>query len=366
MRITDLVVAVSLNYPYSRYDTMTLAAFDLATAVLAIWLRVNLANEARVREADHVAVRAARHAERCSRRGGRRAGAAVPGAARTAARGTTRSTETISPSRSPAPSMWRCAGWRLASSRPRSSRVSSAADACDAAASPARARAARGAARRPAAPRTRVPVGRTPAVGRGDDPHPDRCPPAQTCTPTTAIPQLAGPVTPDLPGRRLRHPADTASSSPRSTGRRTTRRKPVSAAARTRIRAGPRADRRPRGNPAPRRPGPGSATMWRTSPLRYWPGDDRGRREPSRASHSAVATSRIEMGRPEQTLTAVKPVALVRSPPRGWPRPRRRRGRSHASDRRPRKPLAVRLFSSDERKIAATPEYGVSRGMPGP
>jgi hypothetical protein len=46
MRITDLVVAVSLNYPYSRYDSMVLAAFDLATAVLAIWLRVNLVNDA--------------------------------------------------------------------------------------------------------------------------------------------------------------------------------------------------------------------------------------------------------------------------------------------------------------------------------
>ncbi|MGA8252953.1 MAG: hypothetical protein WB989_20640, partial [Mycobacterium sp.] len=44
MRITDLAVAVMLNYPYSRYDTMALAAFDLATGVLAIWLRVNLAN----------------------------------------------------------------------------------------------------------------------------------------------------------------------------------------------------------------------------------------------------------------------------------------------------------------------------------
>jgi hypothetical protein len=44
MRITDLAVAVMLNYPYSRYDTLTLAAFDLATGVLAIWLRVNLAN----------------------------------------------------------------------------------------------------------------------------------------------------------------------------------------------------------------------------------------------------------------------------------------------------------------------------------
>ncbi|WP_424752806.1 hypothetical protein [Mycobacterium sp.] len=46
MRITDLVVAVSLNYPFSRYDSLVLAAFDLATAVLAIWLRVNLVNDA--------------------------------------------------------------------------------------------------------------------------------------------------------------------------------------------------------------------------------------------------------------------------------------------------------------------------------
>lgn len=42
MRITDLAVAVSLNYPYSRYDTVVLAAFDVATAGLAIWLRINL------------------------------------------------------------------------------------------------------------------------------------------------------------------------------------------------------------------------------------------------------------------------------------------------------------------------------------
>lgn len=46
MRITDLVVAVVLNYPFSRYDSMTLAAFDLATAVLALWLYFNLTNEA--------------------------------------------------------------------------------------------------------------------------------------------------------------------------------------------------------------------------------------------------------------------------------------------------------------------------------
>jgi hypothetical protein len=45
MRITDLAVAVSLNYPFSRYDSLVLAAFDLATAVLAIWLRINLVND---------------------------------------------------------------------------------------------------------------------------------------------------------------------------------------------------------------------------------------------------------------------------------------------------------------------------------
>ncbi len=45
MRTNDLAVAVSLDYPFSRYDTMTLAAFDLVTALLAVWLRMNLAND---------------------------------------------------------------------------------------------------------------------------------------------------------------------------------------------------------------------------------------------------------------------------------------------------------------------------------
>ena len=40
------MLAVTLNYPFSRYDSMVLAAFDLATAVLAIWLRINLVNDA--------------------------------------------------------------------------------------------------------------------------------------------------------------------------------------------------------------------------------------------------------------------------------------------------------------------------------
>lgn len=44
MRITDLVVGALLNYPFSRYDSVVLAAFDLATAVLTIWLRRRLAH----------------------------------------------------------------------------------------------------------------------------------------------------------------------------------------------------------------------------------------------------------------------------------------------------------------------------------
>ncbi|GAB1812170.1 DUF7937 domain-containing protein [Mycobacterium sp. MUNTM1] len=43
MRITDLVVGIILNYPFSRYSSIVLATFDLATAVLAIWLRRRLA-----------------------------------------------------------------------------------------------------------------------------------------------------------------------------------------------------------------------------------------------------------------------------------------------------------------------------------
>ncbi len=44
MRISDLLVTVSLNFPFSRYDSLALAAFDLFTAVVAVWLRFNLVN----------------------------------------------------------------------------------------------------------------------------------------------------------------------------------------------------------------------------------------------------------------------------------------------------------------------------------
>ncbi|BBY12148.1 DUF7937 domain-containing protein [Mycobacterium marseillense] len=43
MRLTDLVVGITLNYPFSRYDSVVLAVFDLVTAALAIWLRRRLA-----------------------------------------------------------------------------------------------------------------------------------------------------------------------------------------------------------------------------------------------------------------------------------------------------------------------------------
>ncbi len=43
-RVMDLVVTATLNLPYSPYDSMTLMAFDVIAAVLAIWLRVNLKN----------------------------------------------------------------------------------------------------------------------------------------------------------------------------------------------------------------------------------------------------------------------------------------------------------------------------------
>jgi hypothetical protein len=46
MRATDLVVAALLSYPYSSYDTMTLAVFDLITAVLAVALHRKLAGGA--------------------------------------------------------------------------------------------------------------------------------------------------------------------------------------------------------------------------------------------------------------------------------------------------------------------------------
>ena len=46
MRITDLAVAAELELGYPPYDSVAMAAFDLVTAVLAIWLWLNLTNRA--------------------------------------------------------------------------------------------------------------------------------------------------------------------------------------------------------------------------------------------------------------------------------------------------------------------------------
>jgi hypothetical protein len=46
MRLADLTVSVTLNLPYSPYDSAAMAAFDLVTAVLAVWLYINLLNRA--------------------------------------------------------------------------------------------------------------------------------------------------------------------------------------------------------------------------------------------------------------------------------------------------------------------------------
>lgn len=43
MRGTDLAVATRLDLPYSPYDSAAMAAFDVVTAVIAAWLRINLA-----------------------------------------------------------------------------------------------------------------------------------------------------------------------------------------------------------------------------------------------------------------------------------------------------------------------------------
>lgn len=46
MRITDLGVAAGLELPYSPYDVAAMTAFDVVTAVIALWLRINLGNRA--------------------------------------------------------------------------------------------------------------------------------------------------------------------------------------------------------------------------------------------------------------------------------------------------------------------------------
>jgi hypothetical protein len=44
MRITDLIITISLDLPYSPYNSAAMAAFDLFTATIAVWLHINFSN----------------------------------------------------------------------------------------------------------------------------------------------------------------------------------------------------------------------------------------------------------------------------------------------------------------------------------
>ncbi|BBY34184.1 hypothetical protein BST33_02920 [Mycolicibacter minnesotensis] len=44
MRLVDLSAAIGLDLPYSPYDSAAMAAFDVVTAAIAMWLRLNLTN----------------------------------------------------------------------------------------------------------------------------------------------------------------------------------------------------------------------------------------------------------------------------------------------------------------------------------
>ena len=81
------------------------------------------------------------------------------------------------------------------------------------------------------------------------------------------------------------------------------------------------------------------------------------------------ATSRIETGEPEQTLyAAIEPVSRETTDSRAARLARATsatctKSRTWAPSSKTR---GASPRSSEDRKIAATPEYGVSRGMPGP
>ena len=252
MRITDLAVAVSLNYPFSRYDSMVLAAFDLATAVLAIWLRINLGNDT---------VSARLISSLCGLVATLSISRVVVGVA-------------LAPrfEESPnAPAPNPVYGNNLAQQITSTFDVALCALAlCILAAAIVtghlggrrlRRQKRRAAHKRAAGPR--------PAGPGGDDAHPPATPPrrrprrrraSRPAAPAWTPPPgrcRSWPVRRESSGRktRLRHAADPhpeAQDFPAPARFEVAR---VNAKARTRIRASPRADRRPPGNPAPRRPG---------------------------------------------------------------------------------------------------------------
>ena len=81
------------------------------------------------------------------------------------------------------------------------------------------------------------------------------------------------------------------------------------------------------------------------------------------------ATSRMETGEPEQTLyAAIAPVGRETTASRAARLARATSSTCTKSRTCPpsSKTRGASPRSSEDRKIAATPEYGVSRGMPGP
>src|SRR6478735_9242993 len=127
-------------------------------------------------------------------------------------------------------------------------------------------------------------------------------------------------------------------------------------------------------NPSSSRALLGEATTWRTSPIRNWPvtwGWTTASEAPARTLPSATAraTSAMPIGWPEQTLyaecdpsgrstTAMVASALARATSSTCTKSRICPPSSKTTGASPR--------SSDDRNIAATPEYGVSRGIPAP
>ena len=243
MRITDLAVAVTLNYPYSRYDTMTLAAFDLATGVLAIWLRVNLAN---------ASVSTRLTTSLCGLLCTLSISRVVVGVV-------------LAPRFQEPPNG---GGWaNPVYGNDLAQQITSTFDvalcglalgilaaAIISGRKPVRA-PVRGPKRRAAHTRTAKPPSPVPPSAAATTRIPTR--PAGEA-PTAVLSRPAGSPRifrgDDSATRQIQIPPRP---NPGSTGRRTTRRKPITATVRTRIRVGPRADRRPRGNPAPVRRGRG-------------------------------------------------------------------------------------------------------------
>ena len=80
MRITDLVVAVSLNFPFSRYDSMALAAFDLLTVARCGLASGQPGQRFPIRQTGLVSVWTPGRPHCCPHRGGDRACSSVLGA----------------------------------------------------------------------------------------------------------------------------------------------------------------------------------------------------------------------------------------------------------------------------------------------